>query len=376
MSPAGIDVICEQDIETPLDEVEETGTTFEENALIKAKAAVKALGMPAVADDSGLCADALDGAPGVYSARFSGEHGNDEKNNDKLLELLKDVPYERRTARYVCAVACAFPNGLSFTVRGLCEGHIAFERHGSGGFGYDPIFISEIGPFGETSAEAKDAISHRGRALRKLRDVLCAPKLVVFGGTFDPPHLGHTEMIEKTMQVTGAERALVIPTFIPPHKELSGGAGAEHRLNMCREAFGKIAGVEVSDMEIKRGGRSYTVDTLEELKRLYPGFMLILLCGGDMFGTLPGWRRYEDIIKLAMPLGFRRGGCDAADFDAAAVRLREDGAVTGSVDEIIVPVSSTEIRDAIANGESPEGLCGGVARYIEKNNLYRRGKAN
>lgn len=165
LSPYGFTVVTENDLTSPLEEVEETGTTFKENALVKANAGLKATGLTTVADDSGLCVDALDGAPGVYSARYAGGHGDDEANNDKLLAELSGVPQEKRTARYIAAIACVFPDGRSFTVEGACEGHIATERHGNGGFGYDPLFISEIGCFGLVSPEEKDRISHRGKAL-------------------------------------------------------------------------------------------------------------------------------------------------------------------------------------------------------------------
>ena len=153
-------------------EVEETGTTFSENALIKARAIALLCDYPVIADDSGLCVDYLDGAPGVYSARYSGEHGNDEMNNKKLLKELDGVPQEKRTAYYVAAIACVFPDGRQFTVRGECHGKIAFEESGNCGFGYDPLFISEKGCFGHLSAEEKDSISHRGKALRLFKEEL------------------------------------------------------------------------------------------------------------------------------------------------------------------------------------------------------------
>ena len=155
---------------------EETGTTFEENALIKARTAMAASGnhIAAIADDSGLEVDALGGAPGVFSARYAGGHGDDDANNRLLLENLKDVPLEKRTARYVAAIACVLPNGESFTVRGTCEGKILFAGEGEGGFGYDPFFYTE--EYGKTMAsitpEEKNAISHRGKALRLLADKL------------------------------------------------------------------------------------------------------------------------------------------------------------------------------------------------------------
>lgn len=168
LSPLGITVLTADEAGVDLTDVEETGTTFEENALLKARSGAKESNMPCIADDSGLCVDALDGAPGVYSARFAGEHGNDPKNNQKLLDLLKDVPPERRTARFVSAVACVFPDGRELTVRGTCEGLIGYAPKGENGFGYDPLFYRDERTFAEFSAAEKDAVSHRGNALRSL----------------------------------------------------------------------------------------------------------------------------------------------------------------------------------------------------------------
>lgn len=150
-------------------DIEETGTTFEENALIKARA-VSGFGYPVIADDSGLSVDALGGAPGVYSARFSGEHGNDEKNNDLLLEKLRGLPEEQRGARYVCVMACVFPDGREMVCRGEICGRILTERQGKSGFGYDPLFyVPELGcTFAEATLQQKNEISHRGRALTAL----------------------------------------------------------------------------------------------------------------------------------------------------------------------------------------------------------------
>ena len=168
LSPLGINVVTAKMLGKEIPDVEENGTTFEENARIKAVSACEFMNMPAIADDSGLCVDYLDGAPGIFSARFSGGHGNDEENNDLLLEKLSGVPMEERTAYYVCAICCVFPGGKEITVRGECHGHIGFERDGSEGFGYDPLFIINGKAFGRYSAEEKDKISHRGNALRLL----------------------------------------------------------------------------------------------------------------------------------------------------------------------------------------------------------------
>ncbi len=165
-------------------DIEEDGTTFEENALIKARTAMAASGnriaaiadarIAAIADDSGLSVDALNGAPGVYSARYAGEHGDDAANNALLIKNLADVPASERTARFVCCIACVFPDGTSFTVRGETEGLIIDDARGDGGFGYDPYFYyPPLGKtFAELTADEKNAISHRGKAVEKLAEKL------------------------------------------------------------------------------------------------------------------------------------------------------------------------------------------------------------
>ena len=168
LSPLGINVVTAKMLGKQLEDVEEDGKTFEDNAKLKARAACKEMNMPAIADDSGLCVDYLDGAPGIFSARFAGEHGNDEKNNDLLLEKLDGVPLEKRTAHYVCAICCTFPDGREIVVRGECNGVIGFERDGHEGFGYDPLFLVDGKAFGRYTAEEKDKIRHRGNALRLL----------------------------------------------------------------------------------------------------------------------------------------------------------------------------------------------------------------
>ena len=168
LSPLGINVVTAKMLGITLEDVEEDGEIFEDNAKLKARAACKETGLPAIADDSGLCVDYLNGAPGVYSARFAGEHGNDEKNNDLLLEKLEDVPMEKRDAHYVCAICCTFPDGREIVVRGESHGKIGFERDGNEGFGYDPLFLVDGRSFGRYTAEEKDKISHRGNALRLL----------------------------------------------------------------------------------------------------------------------------------------------------------------------------------------------------------------
>ena len=153
-------------------DIEENGTTFEENALIKAQYVMDQSGCAAIADDSGLEVDALGGAPGVYSARYCGRHGDDEANNDLLLKNLKDVPAPR-TGRYVAAIALVRPGHAPIVRRGTCDGEILFERRGTGGFGYDPLFQCETGEtFAEVSMETKNAISHRKRGITAVLEAL------------------------------------------------------------------------------------------------------------------------------------------------------------------------------------------------------------
>ena len=168
-------------------EPEETGATFAENACLKARAICEACGAATLADDSGLCVDALGGAPGVYSARYCGRHGDDEANNDKLLEAMKDIPAGQRGAKFVAAVCFILPTGQHLTCRGECPGRVAFERlAGDYGFGYDPLFIpdecgvgktdkrpnSEGRSYAQLTPDEKDAISHRGNALAEMEKEL------------------------------------------------------------------------------------------------------------------------------------------------------------------------------------------------------------
>ena len=170
LNPMGFEIVSYNDFDIPVEDIEETGKTFEENAIIKAKSGCEFSKMPTIADDSGLCVDALNGAPGVYSARFSGENATSKSNNDLLLKKLDGVEDEKRTAKFVSVIACVFPDGREFTVRGECLGKIGYKEMGENGFGYDPLFISEYGMFGELSAEQKNAVSHRAKSLEKFKN--------------------------------------------------------------------------------------------------------------------------------------------------------------------------------------------------------------
>ena len=184
LSPLGINVVTAKMLGITLPEVVEDGDTFEANAKIKAESACKITGLPAIADDSGLCVDYLGGYPGIYSARFANieihgdecvdneKNADDEDNNNLLLEKLQGVAENDRTAYFVCAISCIFPDGKEISVRGECHGIIGFERDGNAGFGYDPLFIINGKSFGKYEGEEKDKISHRGKALRSLAEEL------------------------------------------------------------------------------------------------------------------------------------------------------------------------------------------------------------
>lgn len=175
----GMEVISRADAGVPDIEVEEDGDTFEENSEKKAREIMELCGDITIADDSGLMVDALGGAPGVISARFAGEDGNDLKNNEKLLLLLSDVAPENRTARFVSVITMIYPDGKKIVARGECEGHIIYKPKGSNGFGYDPLFIPNgyDQTFAELSGAEKNHISHRAIALQSLRKKLMEEKI-------------------------------------------------------------------------------------------------------------------------------------------------------------------------------------------------------
>lgn len=169
LNPLGITAVTAASEGIDLGDVEETGTTFAENAYIKAISAYKKSGIPCVADDSGLMVDALGGEPGVYSARYAGENATDEDRINKLLDNMRDVPEGKRTARFISSVCCVIDGDTVITAEETCEGVIGFEPIGEGGFGYDPVFVTDTGKtFAQLNAEEKDALSHRGKALRSL----------------------------------------------------------------------------------------------------------------------------------------------------------------------------------------------------------------
>lgn len=170
LNPLGIEAVSAKQAGVVLDEVDETGTTFSENAFLKANAAFEKTGMPAVADDSGICVDALGGKPGIFSARYCPELCvTDDDRTQRILDELAGVPDEERGAHYTCAICCILPDGSKLEIEETCEGKIGYEFIGDGGFGYDPIFIQGDKTFAQLSADEKDKVSHRGKALRKLQ---------------------------------------------------------------------------------------------------------------------------------------------------------------------------------------------------------------
>ena len=173
LSELGLEVLAPEDVGVTVD-VEETGSTFAENAMLKAKAICGLTGLPAIGDDSGLCVNALNGGPGVYSARYGGAEISDEQRNKLLLESVKGQG--TRDAHFACAIACAFPNGDEITAEGRCDGVISYIPMGTGGFGYDPVFNypPKLKTFAQMTPEEKSEISHRGKALRAFAEKLGA----------------------------------------------------------------------------------------------------------------------------------------------------------------------------------------------------------
>jgi XTP/dITP diphosphohydrolase len=169
LAPNAIELIGVDQFPDLID-VEETGATFEENSLLKARYTSQATGLPAIADDSGLCVDALDGAPGIFSARWAGKHGDDQANLHKVLNQLKDVPDGKRGAHFLCVTSLVLPDGREHVAEGRFDGSILHAAIGTNGFGYDPIFQPEGMAISsaQMSAEDKDLVSHRGKSLRAI----------------------------------------------------------------------------------------------------------------------------------------------------------------------------------------------------------------
>lgn len=197
-------------------------------------------------------------------------------------------------------------------------------------------------------------------------------RLGIYGGTFSPPHKGHTEAAKAFCRQMKLDKLLIIPTNLPPHKELLGEASPEDRLNMCRIAFSSVENAEISDMEIRRGGRSYTYLTLEELAK--SGDDLYLLCGTDMILTFDMWRNFQRIFDLATICYVRRE-CDTDVGEQIAYKVSEYrekySARVEKIEHDVVEISSTEIRSAILSGTATEFLDASTLRYVEDGGLYK-----
>jgi len=370
------------------DDIVEDGTSFEENAYIKASTVAK-LGYIAVADDSGISVDALGGAPGIYSARYSGEGATDESNNAKLIKELSGVAPEKRTARYVCAVCCAFPDGKDpIFVKRTWEGLIVDEPRGNGGFGYDPYFyLPEYQKTAaELTAEQKNAISHRGLAMkefvkifdRETADYIPAENIGIYGGTFAPVHNGHINAALEFLRQTDIEKLYIVPDNMPPHKNVSENDDPMLRLEMLNLAFGNLPEfgktLFISDHELRREGKSYTVYTLEHFKTAKN--RITFLCGTDMFLTLDTWKNAPRIFELAR-IAFIRRENETPELNSEIERKKkiytdEFGADIIEISTDVHVVSSTEVREALASKSDTicEQLPASVYDFILKNKLY------
>ena len=199
-------------------------------------------------------------------------------------------------------------------------------------------------------------------------------KMGLFGGTFDPIHKGHISMALRLAQAMELDGVVLMPTFIPPHKIKENMAAADHRLEMCRLAAAEHPILSVSDMELRRGGASFTVDTLTELSEEYPDTRWHLLVGADMFTTLHTWHRFADIAAMAVLCTIAREGTDTTKLKEYAQTLREDGILCYVEECPVEPHSSTQVRKKVAAGESVSDMVGAsVERYIRDNGLYRQG---
>lgn len=196
-------------------------------------------------------------------------------------------------------------------------------------------------------------------------------KTVVFGGTFNPPHLAHMEIIDIVSSMTDTDELLMIPTDIPPHKECAALASNIERFEMCKIATAGKEKVTVSDIEIARGGKSYTFDTLCTIRNMNPQKELAIICGGDMISTFGEWYKYKDILKIAEIIAVRRRGINNTEFDASVQKLRNEGGVIFVIKTLVTGISSTQIREKINNTEYLlKYLPRGVYEYINSNGLY------
>ena len=362
--------------------IEETGHTFKENALLKARAICKASGLPAIADDSGLCVEALDGAPGLNSSSYGGEELEDEKRCEYLLEKMKNV--EHRNAEFVCTIVCVFPDGSYLSAEGKCPGKIISEPEGSGGFGYDPVFVAEgtDRTLAQLTSSEKNTVSHRGAALRSFsrlledklnkKDLVTIKRVGLFGGTFNPPHIGHEGSASEVARRLGLDLLIIVPSGTPPHKALPVGTpSADMRLCMTRMAFMGMKNVAVTDLEILKEAPSYTVDTVAAIKRDYPEAEIFLLVGTDMFLTLGTWRESEILLKSVTPVVFSRSTDGHKRIDEYSRTLKKRfGVNTEYIVTNIVDISSSQLREMLPLRKGTGYITDTIYSYIIKNRLY------
>lgn len=198
-------------------------------------------------------------------------------------------------------------------------------------------------------------------------------KIGVLGGTFNPPHRGHIEMARYALAHHALDKLLIVPAAIPPHKEIEGGTTAAQRLEMARAAFAHLPGAEVSDLEMRRAGKSFTVDTVAALQREYPGAEILLFMGSDMFLTLQEWRSFEELLRSCTICAFGREDGDRAQLEAQADAFRRGCAGKILLEDMpVLEISSSALRRSIAAGEQPERwLSEPVLAYIRANHLYQ-----
>lgn len=195
--------------------------------------------------------------------------------------------------------------------------------------------------------------------------------VVIFGGTFNPIHSGHTKILNKLCELDFVCKIILVPTKIPPHKQVSYLADKEHRLEMCRLASKSLSKVEVCDIELLREGKSYTVDTVLEMKKRYQGFRIAITVGADMLVTFDEWKDYMTIINNADIITFFREGVQREYYDSWIEKLAALGANIISIDEPIPGISSTDVRNKLASGEPADGLLDApVCGYIQEHGLY------
>lgn len=359
---------------------EETGAAFAENAYIKALAAVKATGLACLADDSGLCVDALGGAPGVYSARY-GDLGSDAERNGHLLRQMEGE--EARSARFACAAVCLLPDAQTGKMRrldayGECEGEILLSPRGEGGFGYDPLFlIPSLGrSMAELDPEEKNALSHRGIAMReiagKIKRALVKPRrIALYGGSFDPPHLGHAAAAETALAALNPDVLYVMPALAPPHKPGAALCAPRHRLEMCRLAFSGLPGAQVCGFEFSDGATGFTVDTVGWLKKGAPEAEIWLIVGQDMLFTLDIWKNAETLLRECRVAALCRADGQSPGMEDAARSLRKRfGADVTLLPHSPVEISSSRLREALPLGGGGEYLDSRVLGYVMKHGLY------